>query len=222
MATIRKTNSDRISIADAKRLILEAAPLETMGHVYAQLDEHGNIDEDAPIDVRLAPDTNTFEAGIDRDFLGACSQLNIQPRNKYRPTFTDYSGDYKQDDYYTITHDEFERYAGLHDMRVVVNPSPATAPETNIQPQAAPVVPAGEAQRPLQRSTAQDAAILDAIREAGYDPLQLPKHQQGKRGIKADMRAALVGRNPLFPTVGTQFDKAWDRLRKFGEIAELG
>jgi hypothetical protein len=75
---------------------------------------------------------------------------------------------------------------------------------------------------PVQRSTSQDAAIMNAIREARCDPLKLPKPPQGKRGIKAEVRAALVGKNPLFPKVGTQFDKAWERLRSQREIADLG
>ncbi len=95
--------------------------------------------------------------------------------------------------------------------------------QAQAQPQTASVAPpADKGTQPVQRGTAQDTAILNAIRDAGYVPLQLPKHQQGKRGIKAGMRAALVGKNPLFPTTGKQFDKAWERLRKFGEIAELG
>lgn len=92
------------------------------------------------------------------------------------------------------------------------------------KPQAAneaPAVARDKTVRPVQRSTAQDAAIMSAIREAGCDPLKLPKPPQGKSGIKAVVRAALVGKNPLFPIGGTQFTKAWDRLRIGGEIADL-
>jgi hypothetical protein len=90
------------------------------------------------------------------------------------------------------------------------------------EPKAAPVAPpADKATQPVQRGTAQDDVILNAIRKAGYDPLKLPKRQQGKRGIKADVQAALVGNHQFFPQVGTQFKKAWDRLRSRGEIAEL-
>ena len=183
MPTIRKTNSNRISIADAKRLILEAAPLEPMGHVYAQLDEHGNIDEDAPIDVRFVQNTNTFEMGIDRDFLDACNQLNIHPRNKYRPAFTDYSGDCKQDDYYTITHDEFERYAGLHDMRVVVNPSPTAAPDTDAQPQAATEVPAAPASETTEQRRAR---WLDWYGKGEHGAVQRVFERERLQNPKAD------------------------------------
>jgi hypothetical protein len=71
---------------------------------------------------------------------------------------------------------------------------------------------------PLQRSAAQDAAILAAIREAGCDPLALPVNETGKSGVKAKVRRAIAN-NTMF--VGTTvFDKAWERLRRQGDIAD--
>ena len=64
--------------------------------------------------------------------------------------------------------------------------------------------------KPLQRSAAQDAAILKEIEKQGYDPLALPRNRPGKSGAKAAIRIAL-SKNQLF--VGnTVFDKAWERL----------
>lgn len=78
------------------------------------------------------------------------------------------------------------------------------------KPQAAPA-------KPLQRSAAQEAEILSAIKQAGHDPLALPENESGKDGVKSEIRNALDG-TPLFvgPTV---FKKAWERLRGRGEIA---
>ena len=73
---------------------------------------------------------------------------------------------------------------------------------------------------PVQRSAAQDAAICEALRAAGYVPRALPKREQGKPWIKFAIRAALVGVHLSFPAKGTQFDHAWDRLRSRGEIVE--
>lgn len=71
--------------------------------------------------------------------------------------------------------------------------------------------------RPLQRTAAQEQVILDAIRSAGYDPQHLPKNQQGKPGIK--MRVSeLTKANSLF-TGTTVFNKAWERMRNNGDIA---
>ena len=71
--------------------------------------------------------------------------------------------------------------------------------------------------RPLQRTAAQDSAILAAIKKAGYNPLALPMNKPGKPGIKAAIRETLNG-DPLF--VGANvFDKAWERLRKARDVA---
>lgn len=83
------------------------------------------------------------------------------------------------------------------------------------QPPSAPTTTTPTAQ-PMQRSAAQDAAILDAIQTMSIDPLAIPKNSPGKPGTKAKVRSALKG-NPLF--IGTTvFDKAWQRLTSRGEI----
>ena len=71
-------------------------------------------------------------------------------------------------------------------------------------------------EKPLQRSAAQDAAILREIKKQGYDPLALPKNSPGKSGVKAAVRTALA-KNPLF-TSKTVFDKAWERLTTSADI----
>jgi hypothetical protein len=85
--------------------------------------------------------------------------------------------------------------------------------------QAAPATEQSPSHEPVQRSSAQGAAILDAIRKAGHEPRSLPNRDAGKRGIKALVRNELVGKHKLFPKDGRQFDKAWERLRAFEEIA---
>ena len=75
-------------------------------------------------------------------------------------------------------------------------------------------------EKPLQRTAAQDAAILGEIEKQGYDPLALPKNPPGKPGAKAAIRTAL-SENSLF-TGGTVFDKAWERLTARADIAIQG
>lgn len=81
------------------------------------------------------------------------------------------------------------------------------------------VEPAGSA-KPLQRTAAQDSAILCEIEKRGYDPQALPKNPPGKPGAKAAIRASL-SENSLF-TGGTVFDKAWERLTARADIAIQG
>ena len=75
-------------------------------------------------------------------------------------------------------------------------------------------------QKPLQRSAAQDAAILDEIKKQGYNPTALPKNDPGKSGIKAAVRQAL-SKKKLFSGT-TVFDKAWERLTKCMDIVIQG
>lgn len=70
--------------------------------------------------------------------------------------------------------------------------------------------------KPVQRSAAQDAAILATLQTLNVDPLAVPKNSPGKPGTKAKVRAELRG-NPLF-TGTTIFDRTWERLTSRGEI----
>jgi hypothetical protein len=70
--------------------------------------------------------------------------------------------------------------------------------------------------KPVPRFTAQEAAILHAIRSRGHDPLALPKHPNGKPGVKAEIRALCLGRKDTFST--RSFEKAWERLRSRRDI----
>nr|WP_315236360.1 hypothetical protein [uncultured Limnohabitans sp.] len=71
--------------------------------------------------------------------------------------------------------------------------------------------------KPMQRQRAQGLVILEAIRQAGHDPLRLRRNEPGKPGIKAQVFAA-VKHDPIF-TGPTVFNKAWLRLSGDGDIA---
>ena len=69
---------------------------------------------------------------------------------------------------------------------------------------------------PLQRTAAQDKAILQEIKKLGFKPSEIPKNKPGKPGAKASIRAGL-SKNNLF--VGsTVFNKAWKRMSDAGDI----
>lgn len=74
--------------------------------------------------------------------------------------------------------------------------------------------------KPLQRTAAQDAAILCEIKKLGHDPMALPKNPDGKPGVKAAVRTALLSHS-LFKG-STVFDKAWERLTARADIAIRG
>ncbi|MHB8495383.1 MAG: hypothetical protein ACYC9Z_10120 [Casimicrobiaceae bacterium] len=63
----------------------------------------------------------------------------------------------------------------------------------------------------------QEQVIKGKLIELSFDPKALPKPAPGKPGVKSQVRSALTG-NPLF-TGHTTFEKAWERLQSFKEIA---
>ena len=70
--------------------------------------------------------------------------------------------------------------------------------------------------QPKQR--AQESRILQLLTSAGYDPLRLPKREQGKAGTKAEIRALALRERSLFTDIS--FGKAWERLRRDCSITE--
>lgn len=66
---------------------------------------------------------------------------------------------------------------------------------------------------------AQQDAILNEIVKLKYDPKSLPKFMSNKPGVKSEVNHILNGKG-LF-TGKTVFDKAWERLRKYGDIADM-
>jgi len=67
--------------------------------------------------------------------------------------------------------------------------------------------------QPLQRQRFQEQEILRVLTEKGYEAKALPTRAAGKSGAKAEVRGQLRF------TVSV-FNKAWDRLRQSGEIAD--
>ena len=145
MTTIYRDNAGRLSVADAKRLILEALPPERSVDVYARVDENGDFDFEGPVELKERMGVHSYEMFIHRDFQATCQSVNVQPRMRYSPALTDYAGTGSSDLIYTIAHDEFLRLAALYDLSVVVGRAP--------EPQAAPVVAASASETTEQRRT---------------------------------------------------------------------
>jgi hypothetical protein len=75
---------------------------------------------------------------------------------------------------------------------------------------------------PMQRSKAQDTAILSAIKAAGYEPKRLPNYTPGFPGVKAAIRQRVSTEHPdLFPANGKTFEKAWERLSGFKDVGYI-
>ena len=68
---------------------------------------------------------------------------------------------------------------------------------------------------PKGRHQYQQDLILQLLRELEYDPKNLPPPPSGKSGPKADARAKIG--SAMSKGV---FEKAWERLRRFGDIQD--
>ena len=111
-----------------------------------------------------------------------------------------------------LSTDVQEAQAGARAQALLTSGTEATVTAIEIQDQQ-PEQP----KQPKQR--AQEKAILAAIESLGHDPKCIPKIINNKRGVKADVKAYLTGTS-LFPDKSTIFQKAWERLRGFGDIVD--
>ena len=150
MTTNRTADTGRLTIAEAKRLILESSPRESFVQVYRR--EDGTLQT-----VPDAEPKSIFAGFLDEDFAANCAQLGIVPRWKYRPGKTGYAGDPATDELYTISRDELAQLADLHGLTL----------EVGVPPSAEPVPLADEAPDPQRRLAALRALGGNATRMNG-------------------------------------------------------
>lgn len=89
--------------------------------------------------------------------------------------------------------------------------------QTDTQPQAAPVEAVGASVAPSKQRR-QEQRILELLKAHGYAPLALPKKEAGTRGAKAGIKKLALLEVSLFSD--KSFDKAWERLRGYGDVAD--
>lgn len=78
-------------------------------------------------------------------------------------------------------------------------------------------VPERPATVPVPRQWAQEERILQLLASRNYDALKLPAASPGVSGVKSEIRMLALQEPSLFSR--SSFDKAWERLRADGRIA---
>jgi hypothetical protein len=68
----------------------------------------------------------------------------------------------------------------------------------------------GDSIKPVQRSAAQDAAVISALKALGHDPKRLPKNSPGKPGVRSAVWAILKKDCKTFSSTKV-FTNAWER-----------
>lgn len=157
MKTIYRPDDGRITIAEAKRLILAALPATEQASISMHIDSSGEPQWDGPVEVVLVKEPMAT-GHMTNAILGAMREGQITPRVTFNPAFTAYKGTESDDDYFAISHKEFEVFAELFDCRVVVGePPPAPAPNVGHQ--------AWQVRKP-QRFTGYTAPLYRLLSEA--------------------------------------------------------
>lgn len=170
---IYKPDAGPLSVSQAIEYMRKALPKESAGEVLMRFKEDGTPDWDGPIEVRRNDDSDIRSAWLEADFLDVCTQLGIQPRNLYRPHLTDFSWDGASASYYTISHDEFVRYASLYHVDVQIRPEiPATenaqADVSSDAARRAEVEPSGDSSK-AWLTLARDTAVKLIARDRARD-----------------------------------------------------
>lgn len=177
MTTIYRKSADWLTVSEAKRLLIDALPTQDAVDFFVM--------PDGSIKVERNQESKLGAPFVDGDFIGACEKIGIKPRMTHRPAITDYKATDYDDVIYSITHEEFVRYAELHGVSVEVE-QPAQvarpAPAAQVEPvQAGPAMQT----RAMKRRALIDEfrnewpSIEDDLREAsrnGLDSAKLPKH----------------------------------------------
>ena len=202
MLTIYKADEGRISVADAKRLIVDASPKEAMVDIYIRVDEQGTPVPGAHFEARESS-VARHALMIDRDFPATMAELGIEPRLTWRLPIKGYRGA-EDDEWYVISHDEFVSLAKHHDLLVAVG-----------EPRAEKMSEEESVLQPIQRSRAQESAMLAALRDAGFDPGALPPAQPGKASAAKE-----AARAKLTAMSSAVFNKTWQRLRSDDQIRD--
>ena len=171
MTTIRAADTGRLTIAEAKRLILENSPRESFARIYERADG----------EIVIVPDvepSSIFAGHLHEDFAANCERLGIVPRFKYRPGVTGYTGDSATDALYTIEREELAQLAKLHGLTLdcaSAEPAPLLAlvaadagtPAENADAPVAAAVPSvaplGKATTPPPLTTPDIADAFDGI-----------------------------------------------------------
>ena len=126
MATIHKADTGRISVAEAKRLIIQALP------EHEQTDGSGLVDlvmkNGEIVDVNgdtLRPATATET--LDMTFLELCRSEGFEPRMKLSPARRGYQLRQSDDELFMVTHAQFQKLAHAYGLTVQIGRAPKQA-----------------------------------------------------------------------------------------------
>lgn len=207
MPIIYRAETVRLSIAEAKRLILDALPSEKFGQVIARTTPDGEIDWSGPLELRESHGKPQKDF-IDEEFKEICQSLAIQPLMRWRPSVSEYPTSSSLDDEYTITHDEFSEIANRYGLLVEVG-SVTQMPQSQVA--SSPQVEQKET--PKERRARWLVMFEEEERRGERGALQRLADKEGvdRSNMKKAINKATEERN------GQKRDGLWGQLVKDGK-----
>ena len=187
MTTIYRKSADWLTVSEAKRLLIDALPTQDAVDFFVMPD--GSIKVERNQESKLGA---TF---VDGDFIDACEKVGIKPRMTHRPAITDYKATGYDDVIYSITHEEFVRYAELHGVSVEVE-QPAQVAQPAPAAQVEPEVPDPERRLKRLREMGGSADyFMGKWRFKGINELVAVEASEGRprssqKTVKADLEKA--------------------------------
>ena len=130
MATIYRADSERLTVAEAKQIIIVALRDDLPGYVSFRGDMNSAGEVDWDFD---NPTQETFretsKSLLDNKFLDLCKNLGFEPHLSIDPTATGYKLSECDDHQYMITHEQFVKLADKYSLTVEIcdAPKPASA-----------------------------------------------------------------------------------------------
>lgn len=134
MPTIFRSNIERLTVAEAKRLILGALPPEHgAGRVLGFTGPDGEPVWDVE-SLTLVAASEAHAPFLDRDFLDLCKRLGFEPHMMYSPAIGGYSGTPEDDNTYMLTHAQLVKLAESYSLSVEIGcrDEVTQEPETHI------------------------------------------------------------------------------------------
>ena len=200
MPTIYRRNSERISVTDAKQLILNALPIELGGgQIFGKPGPDGEPiwDFDSLAQVSAAEAHAPY---LDSHFLELCKGLGFEPHMMFSPAIGGYRGPH-DDNTHMLTHTEFVKLAEKYSLSVEIGtarPAPAQSPA-----EPAPVATESASNKPGSREkwTPEKKSELQAYRESHTMPQTAAKFGISEQRIRQLLPRANPKKTSPFPGV---------------------
>lgn len=169
MPTIFRASAERLTVAEAKQLILGALPPEHGGgRIFGSAGPDGEPVWDFE-SLALVAAAEAHAPYLDRDFLDLCKSLGFEPHMMYSPAIAGYSGSPAHDNSYMLTHAQLVKLAESYSLEVKIDAKEASRKEL-VPAQSDVVGSDASPEHWKMRVQAEAADMFVRLRKSGANP----------------------------------------------------